>query len=36
MGDQANNEEHIQILDGRQYYDNEKIAYVLPHDIDGM
>ncbi|KAI9366414.1 S-adenosyl-L-methionine-dependent methyltransferase [Pilaira anomala] len=34
MENQASNEEHIQILDGRQYYDNEKIVYVLPHDTD--
>lgn len=30
------NREHIQILqNGREYYDNENIAYLLPHDIDG-
>ncbi|KAG2229790.1 S-adenosyl-L-methionine-dependent methyltransferase [Thamnidium elegans] len=29
------NKEHIQILEnGREYYDNENIAYLLPHDID--
>lgn len=30
------NKEHIQILENnREYYDSEKIAYLLPHDIDG-
>ncbi|KAG2229791.1 hypothetical protein INT48_005318 [Thamnidium elegans] len=32
---QDTNEKHTQVLEnGRMYYANEKIAYILPHDID--
>lgn len=33
---QDTNEKHTQVLEnGRMYYANEKIAYILPRDIDG-
>lgn len=28
--------EGLQVIDGREYYEDLKVAYVLPKDTDGM
>lgn len=36
MQTQDTNEKYTQVLDnGRMYYANENIAYILPGDLDG-